>query len=155
MTNFNCPIKTTSMWRKQGVLECFEVDSRLCHTSCTLSGFRPTTTLHSASPCPRHSKITKSDASYIPGHKTTKHNSIERCHITAVNTRTQHLGNELERLALHAQSSLPQCSREFRNVITPPRKISYVITRQDGCHKLMFLRKGDQYFVTLNDRPWQ
>ena len=85
----------------------------------------------------------------------TKHNSIERRHITAVNTRTQDLGNELERLALHAQSSLPQCSREFRNVITPPRKISYVITRQDGCHKLMFLRKGDQYFVTLNDRPWQ
>ena len=89
------------------------------------------------------------------GNKTTKHNSIERRHITAVNTRTQDLGYELERLALHAQSSLPQCSREFRNVITPPRKISYVITRQDGCHKLMFLRKGDQYFVTLNDRPWQ
>ena len=144
------------MWRKQGVLECFKVDSRLCHTSCTLSGLRLTTTLS-----PRQARapdIPKSQ-NHMPliylGNKTTKHNSIERRHITAVNTRTQDLGNELERLALHAQSSLPQCSREFRNVITPPRKISYVITRQDGCHKLMFLRKGDQYFVTLNDRLWQ
>ena len=59
--------------------------------------------------------------------------------------------NASSRLALHAQSS--QCSREFRNVITPQRKISNVITRQDGCHKLMFLWKDDQYFVTLNDRP--
>ena len=166
--------------------KCFEVDSRLCHTSCTLSGLRPTTTL---SPRQARAPDTPKSQNLMPliylGNKTTKHNSIERRHITAVNTRTQDLGNELERLALHAQSSLPQCSREFRNVITPPRKISYVISRQDGCHKLMqcsrefrnvitpprkisyvisrqdgchklmFLRKGDQYFVTLNDRPWQ
>ena len=90
---------------------------------------------------------------YVPGQQNYMYQT--QLHRTAVNTRTQDLGNELERLALHVQSSLPQCSREFRNVITPPRKISYVITRQDGCHKLMFLRKGDQYFVTLNDRPWQ
>ena len=144
------------MWRKQGVLECFEVDSRLCHTSCTLSGLRPTTTL---SPRQARDPDTPKSQNLMPliylGNKTYKHNSIERRHITAVNTRTQDLGNELERLALHAQSSLPQCSREFRNVITPPRKISNVITRQDGCHKLTFLRKCDQYFVTLNDRPWQ
>ena len=115
-------------------------------------------TLPSASPHPRHSKIRKSDASHLG--KTTKHNSIERCHITAVNTRTQDLGKELKRkLTLSAaravESSLPQCSREFRNVITPRRKISNAITRQDGCHKLTFLRKDDQYFVTLNDRPWE
>ena len=113
--------------------------------------------LHSplASPRPRHSKITKSDASYIPGqqnlqtqlHRTTPYHCRQHAHAGS--------RNELKRLALHAQSSLPQCSREFRNVITPPRKISYVITRQDACHKLTFLRKGDQYFVTLNDRPWQ
>ena len=53
-------------------------------------------TLPSASPRPRHSKIRKSDASHL-GNKTTKHNSIERHHITAVNTRTQDFGNELER----------------------------------------------------------
>ena len=146
------------MWRKQGVLECFEVDSRLCHTLCTLSGLRPTTTLPSASPRPRHSKITKSDASYIPGqhnyqtqlHRTTPYHCRQHAHAgSRKRTRT------LSAVALHAQSSLPQCSREFRNVITPPRKISYVITRQDDCHKLMFLRKGDQYFVTLSHRPWQ
>ena len=112
-------------------------------------------TLPSASPRPRHSKIRKSDASHL-GNKTTKHNSIERRHITAVNT--QDLGNELEhKLMLSAARAvdLPQCSREFRNVITLRRKISYIITRQDGCHKLTFLRKDDQYFVTLNYRPWQ
>ena len=144
------------MWRKQGVLECFEVDSWLCHTSCTLSGLRPTTTLS-----PRQARAPDTPKSQILmpliylGNKTYKHNSIERRQITAVTTRTQDLGNKLERLALHAQSSLPQCSREFRNVITPLRKISYVITRHDGCHKLTFLRKDDQYFVTLNDQPWQ
>ena len=63
--------------------------------------------------------------------------------------------NTSSRLALHAQSSLLQCSREFLNIITLRRKISYVITKQDGCHKLTFLWKDDQYFVTLNDRPWQ
>ena len=145
------------MWRKQSVLECFEVDSRLCHTSCTLSGLRPTTTLS-----PRQARAPDTPKSqnlmpliYIPGQQNYQTQLHERRHITAVNTRKQDLGNELERLALLAQSSLPQCSREFRNVITPPQTISYVITRQDGCHKLTFLRKGDQYFVTLNDRPWQ
>ena len=143
-----------SVWRKQGVLECFEVDSRLCHTSCTLSGLRPMTTL---SPLQARAPDTPKSENLMPhlGNKTTKHNSIERRHITAVNTRMQDLRNELNtssRLALHAQSSLPQCSREFRNVITPRRKIINVITRQDGCHKLTFLRKNDQYLVTLNDR---
>ena len=152
LTIFNCPIKTTSVWRKQGVLECFAVDSRLA-VPHIVHIVRPPTddyTLPSASPRPR-----KFDASHL-GNKTTKLNSIERRHITAVNT--QDLGtssNASSRLALHAQSSLPQCSREFQNVITPRRKISYVITRHDGCHKLTFLRKDDQYFVTLNDWPWQ
>ena len=145
-----------SMWRKQCVLQCFEVDSLLCHTLCTLSGLRPTTTL---SPQQARTPDTPKSQNLMPliylGNKTTKHNSIERRHITAVNTHTQDLGNELERLALHAQSGLPQCSREFRNVITPPRNISNVITRQHGCHKLTFLKKGDQYFVMLNDRRWQ
>ena len=88
----------------------------------------------------------------------SKHNSIERRHITAVNTArtiSETSSNASSRLMLQAQSSLPQCSREFRNVITPWRKILNVITRQDDCHKLTFMRKDDQYFVTLNDRPWQ
>ena len=79
LTNFNCPIKTTSMWRKQGVLECFEVDSRLCHTSCTLSGLRPTTTL---SPRQARAPDTPKSQNLMPliylGNKTTEHNSIER-----------------------------------------------------------------------------
>ena len=132
MINFNCPIKTTSVWRKQGVLECFEVDSRLCHTSCTLSGLRPTTTLS-----PQQARAPDTPKS---------ENLTRRISETSSNTSS--------RLALHAQSSLPRCSREFRNVITLRRKISNVITKQDGCPKLTFLRKDDQYFVTLNDRPW-
>ena len=147
------------MWRKQGVLECFESKLTAGCTTHRAHCQAPNRRLHSplGKPAPQtlqDHKIGCLLRIYL-GNKTTEHNSIERRHITAINTRTQDLGNELERLALHAQSSLPQCSREFRNVITPPRKISNVITRQDGCHKLMFLRKGDQYFVTLNDRPWQ
>ena len=113
-------------------------------------------TLPSASPRPRHSKITKSDASYIPGqqnYQTQLHRTTPYYCRQHANAGSRKRARTL--IAPHAQSSLPQYSREFRNVITPPRKISNVFTRQDGCHKLTFLRKGDQYFVTLNDRPWQ
>ena len=136
LTHFNCPIKTTSEWRIQGVLECFEVDIRLCHTSCTLSGLRPTTTL---SPQQARTPDTPKSENLMPltwatklPSKTPSNDAISlpstrRISETSLNTSS--------RLALHAQSSLPQCSREFRNVITLRRKISYVITRQDGCHK--------------------
>ena len=114
-------------------------------------------TLPSASRRPRHSKITKSDASHL-GNKlpsTTPSNDAISLPSTCARRILETSSYASSRLALHAQSSLPQRSREFRNVITPRQKISYVITRQDGCHKLTFLRKDDQYFVMLNDRPWQ
>ena len=105
LTNFNCPIKTTSVWCKQGVLECFEVASWLYHTSCTLSGLRPTATI-SPRQAPNTPKSRKSDASHL-GNKTTKHNSIKRRHITAVNTRTHDLRNELEyKLTLNAAGAV-------------------------------------------------
>ena len=166
MTIFNYPIKKTmSVWRKQGVLMCFEVDSLLCHTSCTLSSLRPTTTLsplQARTPDTPKSEnlMTLTWATKLPS--TTPSNDT----ISLLSTRARRISetssNTSSRLALHVQSSLPhvqsslpQYSREFRNVITPRRKILNIITRQDGCHKLTFLRKDDQYFVTLNDRPWQ
>ena len=147
LTNFNCPIKTTSMWRKQGVVECFEVDSMLRHTSCTLSGLRPTTTLS-----PQQAPDTPKSENLIPFTWATKLPSTTPSNdvISLPSTCARRIS-----VALQAQSSLPQCSCEFQNVITPRGKISNVITRQHGCHKLTFLRKVDQYFVTLNDRPWQ
>ena len=90
LTNFNCPIKTTSMWHKQGVFECFEVDSRVCHTSCTLSGLRPTTTLS-----PRQARAPDTPKSqnlmpliYVPGqqnyqtqlHRTTPYHCRQYAH---------------------------------------------------------------------------
>ena len=156
LTNFNRPIKTTSIWCKQGVLVCFEVDSRLCHTSCTLSGLRPTTTLS-----PWKASDTPKSENLMPLTWVTKLASTTPSNnaISLPSTRARRIletsSNASSRLALHAQLSLLQCSREFRNVITPRRKISNVITRQNGCHKLTFLQKDDQYFMTLNDRPWQ
>ena len=113
-------------------------------------------TLPSSSPCPRHSKIWKSDDS--PGQQTTKHTSIERRHITAVNTRTQDLGNELERKLTLSAARAVESAAVFTWIskrITPRWKISHVITRQNSYHKITFLRKDDQYFMTLNDRRWQ
>ena len=141
-----------------GVLECFEFDIRLCHTSCTLSGLRPTTTL---SPRQARAPDTPKSENLMPLTWATKLPSTTPSNyaISLPSTHARWISetssNASSRLALYVQSSLPQCSREFRNVITPRRKISNVITRQDGCHKLTFLRKDDQYFVTLNDRPWQ
>ena len=147
-----------SVWCKQGVLECFEVDSRLCHTSCTLSSLRPTTTL---SPLQARAPDTPKSENLMPLTWATKLPSTTPSNdtISLPSTRARRISetssNTSSRLALHVQSSLPQYSREFRNVITPRQKILNVITRQDGCHKLTFLQKDDQYFVTLNDRPWQ
>ena len=117
LTNFNCQIKTTSVWGKQGVLECFEVDSRLCHTSCTLSGFRPTTTLS-----PRQAPGTPKSENLMPS--PGQQNYQAQRYITAVNTRTQDLGNEVERkltLALHAQSSRVCRSVHVSFVTSSPR----------------------------------
>ena len=139
-----------------GVLECFEVDSRLCHISCTLSGLRPTTTisLRQAPDTPKSENLMPLTWATKPPSTTQSNNAI-----SLPSTRARRISetsmNASSRLALHVQSSPPQCSREFQNVITPQRKISNVITRQDGCHKLTFLRKDDQKFVTLKHRPWQ
>ena len=41
--------------------------------------------------------------------------------------------------------------RWFKHVFT----VGIVQYGEVLCQKLAFLRKGDQYLVTLNDRPWQ
>ena len=116
-------------------------------------------TLPSASP--RYSKIRKLDTSHLGLTWATKLPSTTPSNdvISLPSTRACRISetslNASSRLTLHTQSSLPRCSREFRNVVTPRRKISNVITRQYDCHKLTFLQKDDQYFVTLNDRPCQ
>ena len=107
-----------------------------CDTGCATDDY----TLPSASPPPD----TPKSENLVPLTWATKLQSTTPSNdaISLPSTRVRRISetssNASSRLALHtvhAQSSLPLCSREFRNVITPKRKISNAITMQDHTYQ--------------------